>query len=418
MFALPLATFIMLVCTAEGDSSDDSAAWQSVSIARQDQAELRLRVKREASLADEEWLAFEFVNHKRNRVIQFRSLSYCIDATHCDPTTGEPLSFGGLASGGSRDLVKVGPVRTISDSPRVDRAAWHPSTYSAALLGLPPETGWLVKGELRVAIESNDRTKLRDMSKPCKFEFLWRYPSEDEFAKLAERLTQLLQNPVNRAPHAYILHTLLGIPRVAEHVSLDDLFSAMESRGNAFGGRNYIAEHLGTDYAKHPRVLQYFLKKLVEGDTSVVDDLWYAKNIWSDEYVDPIVVIFEETRRYSILLLLETHGCPQAADPELAKRLSRVLLPRGELPALHEDEIALLRREKQIARYANLAYLLAQLGKTRDRTLVPQIARYLDNRHTVRDSKLFSAYGLWEQSPLRLCDAAMDAIHDILDGQS
>ncbi len=408
---------LLVVVAAVGQLNTVAAAeelqnWQSIEVGRHGELTVRLRVKRQATLADEKWMAIEFEN-RGDKQIELENPNYRIDSVRHDLKTGKAYSSGGLASGNPYDLFpqawKTTPVSPTVVKPGVYRMFDHPSLYSSAILSLPNRDGWLVKAEVFMRVKVKNEDLQFDSAKGHKLEFRWLYPDEAGFDKMRARLKHLLANPRDYVQHAYILHALLENPEVARATSAKELLAAMDRRTHAFSGRNYIVEHLSKNYADDALVAEHFRGRLVTGDKLILDDMIRGSKIWNMTFLQPLIERFERdsSSPWKIFVILNQHGRPQKFDAKLAQQLSTALLSHGWLKELEPGQT----REPSA-----VAGSLKLMGDTHDRKVIPKLMPYLADAAPTHDPRFSSALRLGRLPPLRVSDSALETILTILDG--
>jgi hypothetical protein len=406
-----VASLLLCTCLTSRSLADDSGPWHLVEVGTRGDLSVRLKVRPRVSLADKDWMIIEFEN-RGDSDIELLNTSYRIESKRSDLKTGDPRSSGGLASGNEYDLFphawKTPCVAPRVVKPGIYRVIDHPSMYSSALLGLPPRDGWLVNATLSMRVEIKGDGVLSDSQDAHAFQFEWLYPDEAGFQRARARLKSLLTNPENMVQHAYLLHCLLSVPKISRVVGVPELLASLKNRDDPFAGREYVLEHLGNQYARDKIVVEHFRKRLEAGDVTATGDLRRAVHVWDPSYLDPLVTIFANDQRSwdNVLLTLERNGMPQKKDKQLASRLSAEMLKRyviGKLPP------GALRRHNSLRRS------LPMLARSRDRTLIPKIAPHLDDSTRILDPRFLATAGFGSLPPLRVCDAALEAIMTLLD---
>ena len=406
MNALLRTISLLVLCELNALAADTLNDWKSVEIGKAGELTVRLRVKPSASLADEEWLAIEFENHGKSD-IKIDMAQYRIESERSNLETGIFVSSGSLAHGNAHDLFPDAwdtvPIAERVVPPGVYRMIDHPSLYSSALLGLPPGDGCLVKAQVFVDLRINhERVKLEAK----KFEFQWLYPDAKGFDAMRLRLLHLLANPRNAVQHAYILYTLLAVPELAQAASAQQLLAAIEPRVEAFSGRQYVLEHLNNQYAGESAVVEYFFSRIVDTDTLITEDLRSVPKVWDSRFLPALLNRFD-VRHDSVsdvFVILRQQGTPQRAETQIASRLSNALLRFGWIEP-GETYVPSV-----------LAYQISLMGHTCDRNMIPRLMPYLDDKTQTIDVTQPGLSLDIRLPPLRVCDNALEAILEILDG--
>ena len=387
------------------------ASWKHLVLFEQDDLVVRLHFQESATLADKDWLRFEFDN-RTDQAIVVNSFSYNFDREALDPETGELLVSGGLGRGTARDLFPDESTGSISIPTNGRKSSVHVSNYAAALLGLPPAKGHRVKVDVSARIELSDGRHLeKTYADGLQFQFLWRYPVANEIAAMQARLRQLLGEANNQHATGYLLGAYLKVPDVADSISVKELVASLIPRADLpFSGRDSILRHLNEFHHDAPDLLTYVAKQLRDGNSVFIQShLHHLPKVWHDDFTDPLVAAFKSHRysREMILGHLARHALIQDDNQELARRLSDVYFSEGQVKRLQEQQLE------------NPQSLLKSLGMTRDRRLVAVLAPFLQDRRKLETLPVAQRLFLGgPQAAPRICDAAMDAILVILDGKT
>lgn len=406
-----VASFLLCACLTAAGLAKDDEPWNVVEVGTRGDLSVRLKVRPRASLSDTNWMMIEFEN-RGGSAIELLNTRYRIDSTRCDLKTGRPQVTGGLASGSEFSLFpqawKTVPVAPRVVKPGFYRVTDHPSMVTTSLLGLAPQDGWLVKAKLFMRVDIKGDGLLADSQDAHEFQFEWLYPDEAGFLRARAKLADLLKKPEDKVQHAYLLNCLLSIPEVSHVIGGPELLASLKNRDGSFTGRNYVLEYLGQHHARERIVVEHFRQRLEAGDLLATEDLRRATQIWDPSYLEPLLKIFARDHRSwdDVLFTLEHHGTPQKTDPKLASRLSAEMLKHPLIGALPPGT----QRSKE-----SLGRNLTILARSRDRALISKFAPYLDDRTKVLDPRLLASLRLGSLPPLRVCDAALEAIMMVLD---
>jgi len=395
--------------------SENQPGWSTFELGNSGDLFVRILVRRQATMADRDWLAFEFENRGSKPVV-LRNPNYHTRRTCYRLADGKTANGGGLASGNSYDMFpkawRTTPVSPITVKPGKHRISEQPSDYSTALLGLPPRGGYLVKASVRFSTEVVGQDAIDTKHPGAAIEFEWLYPTEEQFAQMRQRLKQLLERPKNRAYHAYILNALLKVPEVAKAAPVTAMLDALQRRKEPFEGREYLADSISERFATDPEVIKHFRQRLLAGDQRAIEDLVRAKKVWSNELLEPLLTLFEEQprgRRPVIAIIAERH-MGERPDPAVAKRLSRAWLRDARYLDKQPQEVD--------SDYRSLwAVELTALAQTRDIEMLPRIVPLLDDKTRIYPEGPTSR-AAFVIPPTRACDAALAAISYLLDGKA
>jgi hypothetical protein len=416
----PAAIFM---CAVSLLAAEGHPKWQTIEVGNVGNVTVRLKVLSPATLADAEWMMLEFFNS--GRPVRVKSAHYRIESERYGLADSKPVRSGSLASGNDYDLFpdawKTTPVGEVLIPRYCYRVVEQLSRYSSALLALAPPDGLLVKASifLDLELENGSRLQLPDAGVP--FQFEWRYPDEEGFARMRKRLVELLKKPESEAHkcHGYILETLLGISAVSKDIPFEELLTAIDRRSGGFDGRECLVKHLDTVGSRRREVVDYYLVRLQKLDIRVCDDLARVPAFWDESFIEPLVTMHEQEKKappFRALHVLSMHSDDWKDRQDIPKRLSAVLLNRfGHILKLKPEDFAAARKDElSLAAWAGFA---DDLGRTRDTGVLPLLRPFLDCRTQVLDPKTcFSALPGEMPPAFRACDCALDAILLLLDG--
>lgn len=393
--------------------------WEKIEVGKLDGLEVYLQYRSKASLSDEAWIQLEFKN-TGDKLIQIEHAHYRIKRVSFTPDGKTKLSSGGLASGVTSDLFayawETTPKSNISLSPQASYIVKEqPSRRSSSLLGLPPREGLRVKAKIymRLALKNTKRIDLAPEGVP--FEFDWQFPDEMGFLNMQRRLKSLLKKPQTRVDqcHGYILAALLKIPEVADSLSLEELFEAIDTRRGGFDGRGYLVKYLLSRNSDHEKIIEFYLTHLKAMDIRVCDDLFFHSRFWDTEFIEPLVVIHESKKSsppFRALQVLSEHRSDWKEDRVIAHRLSTVLLDRYGM--LLKQAPQNLIETNRLVTWAMFAHYLSL---TLDIDALPFLIPFLDYETKIYEPRVPSSPGQYP-APYRLCDVALNAVLTILEG--
>ncbi len=399
-----IAGQLLLLATALGQTDE-----RTLVIASRGDVTVRLVVREQASLLDQGWLRFELEN-RSGRPLALLNASYRFERLEEDSCGGLRL-VGSLASGSSYDLL----VESVSDDgslgsvlpPGVTTCHEGPSDYSAALLAASPGPRRVVHGRLFFELSVQGQGRVSNGSIAHEFEFTWQARTPQDQPRLEERLRTLLAEPRRLVSHEYLLGALLASPDLAETLTADEVIEAIERRPRPLQGRVVLLKLLGQRHGKDPQVVEYFLGRLATKDDQAARDLASAPGIWDERFLEPLLERFEANLylQHPIFRILERAGLPQRANPKLSSRLSAAVLKHRPLLQLTPEHAA-----------PSVSLILQSLAQTHDSALASTIAPFLENTTRILELRLLSVRPPWPPPAVRVCDAALDALLTIRDG--
>lgn len=411
-----LILFIVLMQPALGENQ-----WSKMKLGEVDNLEVVLEYRSSASVADDEWIRFVFIN-KGDAPIEIKDIYYDINRETYSRDGKSLLRSGGLASGneydmfppmhfrGSRSSVVVNSNSSIS-------AARFPSWYSSALLGLPPREGVLVKARLRaLRIEMGNGDHFEIPPEGVGFELMWNHPTEEGMAQLVKRLDSLLQMPAEkmRSIDAYMMGMLLKIEDASAHLTATDVLNAIDMRNGGFDGRRKLVRFLKKRPSDLDEIINFYRERIQQQDSRVCDDLRIEPSFWRNEFIEPLVVMHEHEENsppYRSLQLLAEHDTEWKEDAEITQRLSAVIKKQygwvldKSLPEIIDDKML-----------ESWTIAVRELAKTRDAALVSYLTPFLDCKEQVGNPEMYIDSRNGRSLPYRCCDFALEAILTVLDG--
>jgi hypothetical protein len=385
------------VASAADEKAEKTGNWQTIVIFADKECNVRLRMQRQASLADVDWMRVE-VENKGKTPMAVDTLHYQIECETYHLKTNMPDSSFELAQGHDSNF-SIDPKRPLTESSNCD--------YHSTLLGLAPRYGWQVRSKFHFRMDLKDRRVKETSKEGIPFTFKWLYPTEAGFEAMRSRLKKLLQNPKYEFNHAYILGAYLGVPEVARAASREDLLAALTPRQGSVDGREAILGNLLKRYPNDPVVKSYFHERLRAGDEHAVGDAG-AEEIWDKTFIKPLVRLLESDYykyRYALTVLHE-HRVDWKSDQALARQLSAAV--RKAYPEVES---------KDLVDFDRWVSGVEDLGLTGDRKMIQLLSPVLDDKrelHPPTDGLV----GLQARKEhLRVCEVALESILTILEGE-
>ncbi|MCL4201373.1 MAG: hypothetical protein KJ000_02680 [Pirellulaceae bacterium] len=400
MVCLPAATLL----------ADDLATWKTYPVASHGNLTVNLRIRPEATLADEEWIAIEFVNQGASP-IKVKEASYSMERTDRDFRGGPPGRQPSLASGNSQSLFpdawERSPVRPMVIPPGTYRVIEQPSSSSSALLGLAPQRGQRIQATIQLELVLDDGTKVTTKPQATRFEFEWLRPDTDGFHRMRVRLERLVANPKFCDFHADIVGQLLRIDSVSSELTLPQLLAGLEKYGGMITGRERLAMFIDHRFPNDPALVTSLEQRLRRSDRAVLHDMTHMPNTWDDRLLEPLLAMFEadDANWRLVLNVLDLHGSPQKSDAAIARRLSRAIVASG---ALNDDSVNAV---------VKISHALQTLGRTHDRAAAKHVKRLLDDKRPVGVESVSPIF-LTRLPAFRVCDEALEAVLMLLDSDA
>ncbi|MEQ8766523.1 MAG: hypothetical protein RL885_21600 [Planctomycetota bacterium] len=364
-----------------------------------------------ASLADDDWLAI-IIENRTKRDLRIVRTEYDVSRSEVDPELPfDSLVFARLSAGNSKRLFHA--FETDGDGrhllpPGSHRLSDSLTDDATAAVGEAPLGGSTLelRCDLHLEVEGLVLPKRKWVVEMLRVE--WLELNRERALRARARLQHILEHPERRTSQSRLLDTLLRTELVSRALTVEQLLAALDLRTHATEGRAPLLGHLGRELGRDPKVTRYLTDWLNRGDTAAAMALGGMPGAWDPSFIEPLTKIFEADlyAQPHVLRAFEHGGNPQAKDPELAQRLSRAVLAFRPLPAADDDP-----SDPQA-----LAQLILALGQTHDVHLIPMLKEHLGDERRVLELRLLSAKMPWPPPPLRIRDAALDAILMILDG--
>jgi len=386
--------FVSLACTATiraqaTETATPSPAYRTQEVVAKGDLSISLEYLPKASLADEHWLRWVFVN-KGDRPIKVNNLTYRLQRTCHHPDTDELLRSGSGAAGGGRALLpwlKGTPKHSLHVQPGTHRYSRHVSRYESCLIGMPPEHGYTARYSVHFDIQADGIGRLTTPTDGLAVSLHWQLPDEASHPALLARLRKLLAEPETStfAVHSYYLHALLAVQALHSALTLDELTKAMEARvTSAFEGRNTIAKRIHYMGFGREQLLAYFRTRLRTQDAYTLQDLAAAPHdFWDDSFLEPLLTAYEQHRAAAVMIVLDPRHARWSSDRNATRRLFDVLHERlgerlginvADLPTEGGDE----QSQEWLLRIRQWRGAAEQLAQSRDPRLHALLKPFLD----------------------------------------
>jgi len=374
-----------------------------------------LRFSSSASIAETQWLAVEF-NNTSGRPLEISQVWIHVNGECQEPSTHKYVQSGGIA-----DLNYLTPALKPLNTGVVTVA--FGSTVS-----LPsPRAGFVVKaivqGQVSLEHAPVGDTSFEIPREGVPISFTWRYPNADEFESMRAELKHLLLNPKYESPHSTRLLSLFAMQEVAESMSLDDLLPALKRREGSMDGRDQISRQLAKRFSDAPMLRAYYhearasfqesLEKARRDGTAEPyinrtpwwDDL-VPHQVWKAEFAEFVLARYEAGDVCVGIDKFVAYREQWIADPQYVARLSAAFLKHQ--PILSRDVKKL--SGKKLPDWYEAALEAAAL---RDTNIVKLLEPALRDKRTLEID-----LGSGGKFRVRVCDHAVEAILEILDGDS
>jgi hypothetical protein len=378
--------------------------WQSHTVGRFGDIEVRVEVKSPSSFGDEDWLAFLFMNSSGAdvplRTFQFRS------SRESFTTSGTLLSSGNLASGNSHNVFPYAADGRLKQFIPGEgyRAAGQISDYSTVLLGIPTQKE-IVRATFAIDVEiegENEWVQLQ--SEP--FEFTWEPPDQEDYERMRTRLHAMLAAAPrhNWQEQGYILEALLKTPGVGDTLTFEELKNARTIRQNDVTRDTIVKRMFMEDHREE--AIRFFKEELKSAEISTLRDLQWS-NAYDPSFLEPLLAVIESGKHGSrdAFRILTMHADSWEGDGTTPQRLSAYVRP------FYDTAVAAYEQDpSSINNRTTLHFAIQDMGDARDPAVVPELARWLDNTDRWVDTDHLSSNPFALPPPVRLCDVALEAI--------
>ncbi len=405
-----------------------------VPIFERDELAVRLSLPRSVDLADSGWLVLEFENRGAEPLppplqghLRMEAQRYALSAPEF------VRARSGLASGqlsnlwprepGSTGLLPIPPGGSLME-------ASHLSDYATGMVGrglralrvgiLPSprpmrDVGQRVAARLHLRLDWPPFGRLETPVEGVPFEFEWLPLAEERLELARARLEDLLSRPEAGETGGYALGALLGSAQVAEPLTMERLFAVLEQLGGDWRRRPVVWEHLIARFHRDPRLQERFLGAVRAGVPGSFAN-FRDRRLWRPEVAEHLVR-FAEAAPQSVDAVLEVmhfHRRDWHGNDDLVGRLSAVLRARHPVLAYGPEELP----NGSVREWARA---VGSWSRTGDPVAVEALRLFLSDQREIRVRGLsgISAVPFTPAvAPLRVCDAALDAISTLLDGDS
>ncbi len=384
----------MFCCPPEGKAEEvQTDGWSTAVLWKSDVVSARLLFKPSASLADKHWLALELENHTQ-KPLEFGQTWINLDMTRKEIPSGEALSTGGL-SGTFRSIKTLPPGRHRFYGDAFESASGN--------LGLPPVTGLRVEVQAKADSEIRGGKRYKTAEDKPSFTFEWRYPSAAERTGMIQEMRQYLAAPGDLEKYRSRMKALFELPQVQESLTLDDYMPALKATRDS-NVRYLLVPHLFVKYADDPRVLAYY-RDAFQKEPDVV--YWDAAtvSVWNEEFLEPLVQGCEKDK-WHYFSVLSRHSADWRNRPPYVARISAALLKHNPILRREVRKIP----DKELEQWDKA---VLEAGEVADPALIELLKPALKDQRPARIDR--GAGGLNEG---RVCDRALTAILQILDGDS
>ena len=390
-----LVWLLAMFCFPSEGSAEEAQVkdWSTVVLWESDVVSARLLFKPSASLADKKWLALEMENHTQ-QPLQIGQTWMNLKLTLKEPASGKVLATSGI--GGVFPSIKRLP-------PGHHRFFGDTFESASASIGLPPVTGLRVEVDANVDTEIVGGKRYRTPEKRPSFSFDWRYPSAAEITGMIREMKQYLGAPGELNENLSRMSALFKMPQVRDGQTIDDYLTALKASRD-FNVRHLLVPHVFAKHADAPEVLAYYREAFRKEPDIVYSDASTAR-VWNEEFLEPLVQGLEKGK-WRYFSMLSRHSAEWREKPAYVARVSAAFLKR--YPILKREVRTIPDEELE-----EWAKAVVEAGAVADLAVVELL------RPALRDKrKAWINYGAGGWNKRRVCDRALIAILQILDGDS
>jgi len=417
MNVVALSVLILFLTGVSAGRAEEKPPVQTVTVVDGPDLSVHLLVKSRPSMADPDWLAFEFANHGK-APIAIDTAYYSIDCVAKSRQEKNWRLATALALGNSRDLFpktwKSGPGPAIVLQPNETyRMSEQLSDFGAATLGLPPRGGLDVTCTLEMFICSSERQVFKTPRDKFTFAFEWACPDETGLQVIQDRLKQMLHNPVNE-PHYYLLlGTLLRTENIVKVVSREDLFTSLKLCGERSVCRFHIADTLNKKYDATNELIVFYGDRLRVKELTSLDEV-NRLGLWSPSFISAVADCYSPTSPVNsiVLDLLHQHRDDWLEHKDDVRKLTGLI--KKLHPVLDKSPENLAGED-----LAKWAWAVGEIAMVADQSFIPVLRPALEDKRVWWRPDPRSAVTVFGARPplIRVCDTACEAITVILEGK-
>ena len=270
-------------------------------------------------------------------------------------------------------------------------------------MGLPPVTGLRVDAQAKVDTEITGGNRYQTPEKGRSFRFDWRYPSAAELTGMIREMKQYLRAHGDLENNLSRMNALFKVPQVRDGQTLDDYLLALKASRD-FNVRHVLVPNVFVKYADAPQVLAYYRKAFRKEPDIVYSDA-SSVSVWNEEFLEPLVQGCEKGK-WHYFSMLSRHSVEWREKPAYVARISAAFLKRH--PILQREVRTI--PDGQLEEWAKA---VVEAGTVADPALVELLRPALADKR-----QAWINYGAGGWNKRRVCDRALIAILQILDGDS
>ncbi|MEO6595632.1 MAG: hypothetical protein ABIP94_12840 [Planctomycetota bacterium] len=373
---------------------------------RSDQLSVRFQIAPRATIADTDWITFEFDNHTEHPIELGELMFQIREVEVFDRATGNLVCTKDIGSGNARDLLPTQGYEPVMLPPGCTAAARWMNDQTAGMLGAPPAGGWRVRAHLWFGMGALDKPVTMPPIPGIAFDFEWLPPDEVGVQLLRERLAELQAARQLPDPSQRLLRTLLAMPEVGGVVPLATLLAVREVNNGFRGPWHPVRAHLHARFATNAELADWLLERLRSLDPSALEDFAAFWSIWRPDFLPELVRRHE--RGEHVLRLLEGRNAPHRDDPAVCQRLARGA--RSQLPAA-VPKFDTMKPETRRNLASQLRTWITDIGMARDRSALPRLTPWLSCKEAWTELLVSRPE---PREHRRVCDAALDAVLRVL----
>ncbi len=282
------------------------------------------------------------------------------------------------------------------------------SAKLAALLGYPKDKPWTIKAEFSLQLNIQDAPESQSHWSAITFFFQWYPPSQAAQRAAWEQVRPLLFIPQSNAYQEERMAVLLNNPLAKKNLEPSQIIKAIQLRKGQNDGRQALIQYLDKNHPQAEQLIAFYRKRLFKKDFRALTDLSHAPNIWSDQFLEPIISWFQQGNSgvmIQIMDMMEVHRKDWIKKLGISTIFFDLIIYRYE-DIIYQTHPALSDRELLV--WSSAARLLAQTEHPEAEAI---FRRFLSCKFKIQHKNFcLLPYSMELPPPLRVADVALEGL--------
>ena len=403
--------FCLLICSLWGISIYAQNDWQLIHAEQKGALDIQLQLKKQINPTQKEWISLE-INTKNPEEFSIKKAAYQVQLRAYEGRSEQVIKEAFFSVVDPIDFMGQDklPVNYSGQHllPKHIQNRTSISTKIAALLGYPGDKPWTIKMVFSLQLEIQDDPEIKIHWPEITTIFQWYPPAlEDQLAAM-EQLNPILYFPPTTPYQEERLTLLLNNPIAKKNLNLSLLLKALQLRNGKNDGRHALIQYLNENHPKEEKLIAFYRKRLFKKDFRALTDLCHAPNIWSDQFLEPIISWFQQGNSgvmIQIMDLMEVHRKDWIKKLGISTILFDLISYRYE-DIIHKPHTDLSDRELLV--WSSAAQLLAKTEHPEAKAIFTPFLNCKSSIHH-KDFRL-APHSMEVPPPLRIADVALEGL--------